>query len=119
MPLTVFDKLLHSTPCCGKHLKACALLVTILSLLSHSATHSNSSSGTAPEIDEVFPVRPTPVKQGPQEEPPLLKALAGQTTTGAGFFTPDVTVNTNLFRGRKNVPQAFRMDPPPDPRDPM
>ncbi|OAX35569.1 TPR-like protein [Rhizopogon vinicolor AM-OR11-026] len=73
------------------------------------------SLGTAPEIDEIFPVRPTPVKQGPQEEPPSLKTLSSQTATGAGFFTPDVTVNPTLFRGRKT--QAFRMDPPPDPRD--
>ncbi|KAJ8597890.1 TPR-like protein [Rhizopogon salebrosus TDB-379] len=77
------------------------------------------SLGTAPEIDEIFPVRPTPVKQGPQEEPPPLKALSGPAATGAAFFTPDVTMNTTQFRGRKNAPQAFRMDPPPDPRDPI
>lgn len=64
-------------------------------------------------------MRPTPVKQGPQEEPPPLKALSGPAATGAAFFTPDVTMNTTQFRGRKNAPQAFRMDPPPDPRDPM
>ncbi|KAG1756463.1 uncharacterized protein EDB91DRAFT_1092788 [Suillus paluster] len=75
------------------------------------------SLGTAPEVDEIFPMRPVPVKQGPPEEPPPTKAPSGPTATGAGFFTPDITVNTTLFRGRKNVPQAFRMDPPLDPRD--
>jgi anaphase-promoting complex subunit 3 len=63
-------------------------------------------------------MRPAPVKQGPPEEPPLAKALSGPTT-GIGFFTPDLTANTTLLRGRKNVPQAFRMDPPLDPRDTM
>lgn len=75
------------------------------------------SLGTAPDVDEIFPMRPIPVKQGPPEEPPPAKALSGPTVTGVGFFTPDTTVNTTLFRGRKNVPQAFRMDPPPDSRD--
>jgi anaphase-promoting complex subunit 3 len=64
-------------------------------------------------------MRPAPVKQGPPEEPPLAKALSGPTATGIGFFTPDLTANTTLLRGRKNVPQAFRMDPPLDPRDTM
>lgn len=75
------------------------------------------SLGTAPDVDEIFPMRPAPVKQGPPEEPPLAKALSGPTATGIGFFTPDLTANTTLLRGRKNVPQAFRMDPPLDPRD--
>lgn len=75
------------------------------------------SLGTAPDVDEIFPMRPAPVKQGPPEEPPLAKALSGPTATGNGFFTPDLTANTTLLRGRKNVPQAFRMDPPLDPRD--
>lgn len=118
MQPTVFDKLLPSVLCYGKHLRACALLVTIPSLLSPCITHSTSLSGIAPEVDEIFPLRPTPVKQGPHEEPPLPKTLPCQMTTGAGFFTPDVVVNATLFRGRKNVPRAFRMDPPPD-RDSM
>lgn len=75
------------------------------------------SLGTAPDVDEIFPMRPAPVKQGPPEEPPLAKALSGPTATGIGFFTPDLTANTTLLRGRKNVPQAFRMDPPLDQRD--
>lgn len=75
------------------------------------------SLGTAPDVDEIFPMRPTPVKQGAPEEPPPAKALSGPTATGVGFFTPDITANTTLFRGRKNVPQAFRMDPPLDPHD--
>lgn len=75
------------------------------------------SLGTAPDVDEIFPMRPAPVKQGPPEEPPPAKVLSGPTATGVGFFTPDITTNTTLFRGRKNVPQAFRMDPPLDPHD--
>ncbi|KAG0705032.1 hypothetical protein DFH29DRAFT_981139 [Suillus ampliporus] len=75
------------------------------------------SLGTAPEVDEIFPMRSIPVKQGPPEEPPPVKAPSGPTATGVGFFTPDINANTTLFRGRKNVPQAFRMDPPLDPRD--
>ncbi|KAG1877793.1 hypothetical protein DFJ58DRAFT_752720 [Suillus subalutaceus] len=75
------------------------------------------SLGTAPDVDEIFPMRPAPVKQGPPEEPPPPKVLSGPTATGVGFFTPDITTNTTLFRGRKNFPQAFRMDPPLDPHD--
>ncbi|KAG1754442.1 hypothetical protein EDB19DRAFT_1902589 [Suillus lakei] len=75
------------------------------------------SLGTAPDVDEIFPMRSAPVKQGPPEEPPPAKGLSGPTATGVGFFTPDTNANTALFRGRKNVPQAFRMDPPLDPRD--
>ncbi|KAG1744333.1 hypothetical protein EDD22DRAFT_1005720 [Suillus occidentalis] len=47
------------------------------------------------------------VKQGPPEEPPLAKALSGPTATGIGFFTPDITANTTLFRGHKNGPLSF------------
>ncbi|KAH7924550.1 TPR-like protein [Leucogyrophana mollusca] len=73
--------------------------------------------GCAPEVDQIFPPRPVPVKQTAPEEVPPIKLISGPSATGAGFFTPDVGTNNNIFRGRKNAPQAFRMDPPPGPRD--
>ncbi|KAH7912129.1 hypothetical protein BJ138DRAFT_1179026 [Hygrophoropsis aurantiaca] len=75
------------------------------------------SLGTAPEIDQIFPPRPLPVKQTAPEEPPSIKVIPGPSTTGLGFFTPDIGPNNNIFRGRKNAPQPFRMDIPPGPRD--
>ncbi|KAH7889660.1 hypothetical protein F5I97DRAFT_1846114 [Phlebopus sp. FC_14] len=74
------------------------------------------SLGTAPEVDEIFPPRPLPVKLVPDEPLPI-KIIPGPTATGAGFFTPEVVGNNNLLRGRKNYPQAFRMEPPLGPRD--
>ncbi|KAG2360696.1 hypothetical protein BDR07DRAFT_1359826 [Suillus spraguei] len=72
-----------------------------------------------PMLWEAFEGLSSFVKQGPPEEPPPAKALSGPTVTGVGFFMPDITVNTTLFHGRKNIPQAFRMDPPPDSHDSM
>ncbi|KAL4067664.1 TPR-like protein [Scleroderma citrinum] len=74
------------------------------------------SLGTAPEVDEIFPPRPLPVKQSAPEEPPPVRAQPGPTTSGAGFFTPDAAQNNHL-RTRKNVLQPFRMEAPPGPRD--
>lgn len=71
--------------------------------------------GTAPEVDEIFPPRPLPVKRAAPEEPPPIKGQPGPTTTGAGFFTPDAAQNN--LRVRKNAPQPFRMEAPPGPRD--
>ncbi|KAF9227878.1 TPR-like protein [Gyrodon lividus] len=73
--------------------------------------------GTAPEVDEIFPPRFLPIKQAPPDEPPPTTVMPGPTATGAGFFTPDVAQNNNILRGRKIYPRAFRMDPPPGPRD--
>ncbi|KIM65304.1 hypothetical protein SCLCIDRAFT_112905 [Scleroderma citrinum Foug A] len=70
---------------------------------------------TAPEVDEIFPPRPLPVKRAAPEEPPPIKGQPGPTTTGAGFFTPDAAQNN--LRVRKNAPQPFRMEAPPGPRD--
>ncbi|KAG8217544.1 TCP-1/cpn60 chaperonin family-domain-containing protein [Butyriboletus roseoflavus] len=72
--------------------------------------------GTAPEVDEMFPPRPLPTKQAPPEEPPI-KVMPGPTATDIGFFTSDVAENSTHIRGRKNPPQAFRMEPPHAPRD--
>lgn len=79
--------------------------------------NSVDHSGTAPEVDEIFPPRPLPTKQAPPDEPPLPKVVLGPTTTGIGFFTPDVAENTAHIRGWKNHPKAFRMEPQHAPRD--
>ncbi|KAG9318517.1 TCP-1/cpn60 chaperonin family-domain-containing protein [Chiua virens] len=63
--------------------------------------------GTAPEVDEIFPPRPLPIKQLPPEEPLLVKVMPGPTTTGVGFFTPDVAEHNPHIRGRKNPPQSI------------
>lgn len=73
--------------------------------------------GTAPEVDEIFPPRPLPIKQVPPEEHPFIKVMPEPTATGVGFFTPDITENSTHVRGRKNPPQAFRIEPAHVPRD--
>lgn len=42
--------------------------------------------GTLPEIDELFPPQPLPVKATPQADVTL---KSKPTSTGVGFFTPD------------------------------
>ncbi|EDR10957.1 uncharacterized protein LACBIDRAFT_315993 [Laccaria bicolor S238N-H82] len=72
--------------------------------------------GSIPEIDEIFPSRPPPVKRLPPEE---TQAKSIPIASGAGFFTPDAGNAGNLFRTWKpdiSQPQPFRM-PPPGPRD--
>lgn len=57
-------------------------------------------AGSVPEIEELFPSRPPPIKRTPPDEqhttrpthPPI------PTATGAGFFTPDNVNTGNLFR---------------------
>ena len=74
--------------------------------------------GSIPEIDEIFPPRPPPVRRAPPEDP---QSKAVPTATGAGFFTPDTGNAGNLFRAWKPdlaQPQPFRMAPP-GPRDSM
>lgn len=74
--------------------------------------HERLILGSIPQIDELFPPRPTPVRRAPPEE---LLIRPVPTATGAGFFTPDAGNAGNIFRGWKPdppVPQAFRMDPP-------
>ncbi|KAH9934878.1 protein prenylyltransferase [Fomitopsis serialis] len=62
------------------------------------------SLGMVPEIDELFPPRPTPVKQTQPEE-----ARPVPVATGAGFFTPDAGNGGNLFRAWK--PDAGQLPP--------
>lgn len=74
-------------------------------------------SGSVPDIDEIFPPRPTPVKRTPPEDNQI---KAAPVATGAGFFTPDTGNGGNLFRSWKpdiSQPQPFRMAPVP--RDSM
>lgn len=67
--------------------------------------------GSIPDIDELFPPRPPPVKRAPTEE---VQAKPVPIATGAGFFTPDTGNAGNLFRTWKPdiaQPQPFRMNP--------
>ncbi|KDR81837.1 hypothetical protein GALMADRAFT_240086 [Galerina marginata CBS 339.88] len=74
--------------------------------------------GTLPDVDEIFPPRPPPVKRAPPED---AQTKTVPVATGAGFFTPDTGGGGNLFRSWKpdiSQPQPFRMaPPPPGPRD--
>ncbi|KAL0580244.1 chaperonin-containing T-complex alpha subunit Cct1 [Marasmius crinis-equi] len=72
--------------------------------------------GSIPEIDELFPPKPTPLKRGSlNDEPPK---STGPIATGAGFFTPDLSNGGNFFRGWKpEMNQPFRIAPLPGPRD--
>ncbi|KXN82599.1 hypothetical protein AN958_02450 [Leucoagaricus sp. SymC.cos] len=73
------------------------------------------SLGSPPEIDEIFPQRPVPVKATPQNEG---SSKSKPTSTGVGFFTPDGG-GGNLFKTWKpeGRPQAFRIGLPHGPRD--
>ncbi|KAI0948283.1 hypothetical protein AcV7_009080 [Taiwanofungus camphoratus] len=68
------------------------------------------SLGTVPEVDDLFPPRPRPVKQAPSEG---AQSKPAPVATGAGFFTPDAGNGGNLFRVWKpdlSLPKPFRMD---------
>ncbi|KAF8810137.1 TPR-like protein [Phlegmacium glaucopus] len=70
--------------------------------------------GSVPDVDEIFPPRPPPVKRAPPPEDVQIKAVP--VATGAGFFTPDTGNGGNLFRPWKPEilqPQPFRMAPGP------
>ncbi|KAF5387124.1 hypothetical protein D9615_001841 [Tricholomella constricta] len=72
-----------------------------------------SCLGSIPEIDEIFPPRPHPVKRTPPED---AQGKSVPVTSGAGFFTPDPGNAGNMFRTWKpdpSQPQPFRMVPPP------
>ncbi|KAI0736888.1 protein prenylyltransferase [Fomitopsis betulina] len=60
--------------------------------------------GQLPEIDVLFPPRPTPVKQTQPED-----ARPAPVATGAGFFTPDAGNGGNLFRAWK--PDGGQLQP--------
>jgi anaphase-promoting complex subunit 3 len=71
-----------------------------------------STSGSVPDIDEIFPPRPPPVKRAPPED--IQTKTTVPVATGAGFFTPDTGNGGNLFHSWKpdiSQPQPFRMAP--------
>ncbi|KAF8061558.1 hypothetical protein FPV67DRAFT_1783469 [Lyophyllum atratum] len=73
--------------------------------------------GSIPQIDEIYPPRPPPVKRAPPED---IQGKSVPVATGAGFFTPDPGNAGNMFRTWKpdlSQPQPFRMGPPLGPRD--
>ncbi|EIN03626.1 TPR-like protein [Punctularia strigosozonata HHB-11173 SS5] len=73
------------------------------------------ATGLAPEVDELFPTRPPPVKQGPPSEVPPTRPPAQPVpvASGAGFFTPAGPANAagNLFLRHNQPLQPFRMTP--------
>ncbi|KAJ7752015.1 hypothetical protein B0H16DRAFT_1419180 [Mycena metata] len=64
--------------------------------------------GSIPEIDELFPPRPPPIKRVPPEDAQPKPIIP--VASGAGFFTPDTGNAGNLFRPTHPLP--FRMAPP-------
>lgn len=95
----------------------CALGMSVVMLAGD--TSDCKCTGSIPEIDEIFPPRPSPVKRAPTEE---AQAKIVPVATGAGFFTPDTGNAGNLLRTWKPdiaQPQPFRMNPPSGPRDSM
>ncbi|RDB23972.1 Protein bimA [Hypsizygus marmoreus] len=73
--------------------------------------------GSIPEIDEIFPPRPPPLKRAPPDD---TQGRSAPIATGAGFFTPDAGSSGNFLRSWKpdlSQTQAFRMGPPPGPRE--
>ncbi|KAI0041541.1 TPR-like protein [Auriscalpium vulgare] len=77
------------------------------------------SLGSVPDIEELFPSRPSPIKRTSPEEllPSTRAAPTVPVATGAGFFTPDMGNAGNLFRRPDFAHlQPFRMGPS-GPRD--
>lgn len=90
------------------------------STFGYTASDHFLSSGSIPEIDDLFPPRSPPTKRPPPEESHT--KVSAPIATGAGFFTPDTGNAGNLFRGLRPEPptlQPFRMAPPANPRDSM
>ncbi|KAJ6630660.1 hypothetical protein B0H10DRAFT_2160078 [Mycena sp. CBHHK59/15] len=79
----------------------------VLNPLLWEAFEGLCATGSAPDIDDLFPLRPPPIKRSPPEEsqPKPIVPVA----SGAGFFTPDTGNAGNLFRPTQPLP--FRMGP--------
>ena len=110
-----FRTLWHRIHIYGRHLRVYVLWVRRLDFFRIPQI-IRSIAGSIPEIDEIFPSRPPPVKRLPPEE---AQAKSIPIASGAGFFTPDAGNAGNLFRTWKpdiSQPQPFRMAPPV-PRD--
>lgn len=81
--------------------------------------------GSFPEIGEIFPSRPHPVKQGQDDayanvaSSSKLPQPSGPVATGLGFFTPEVHNQNGVRTWRPDPapPQPFRMVPPVNSRD--
>lgn len=73
-------------------------------------------AGTLPEIGELFPARPLPVKTTIQNDG---ISKSKPTSTGVGFFTPDGGGEGTLFKTWKpeGQTQPFRIGLPHGPRD--
>ena len=73
--------------------------------------------GNVPEIEELFPSRPLPVKRTPHDEPPPAFKMPpppqAPVASGAGLFTPDAGTSNggmgNLFR--KHDVKPLRLGP--------
>ncbi|KAJ7285681.1 hypothetical protein C8J57DRAFT_1285528 [Mycena rebaudengoi] len=63
--------------------------------------------GAIPDIDDLFPPRPPPIKRSPPED--IQSKPVVPVASGAGFFTPDTGNAGNLFRPTQPLP--FRMGP--------
>ncbi|THH14710.1 hypothetical protein EW146_g5656 [Bondarzewia mesenterica] len=77
------------------------------------------SLGSVPEVEELFPSRPPPIRRMLNEEhaPPPKPPPVVPIATGIGFFTPDTGNAGNLFRAYRNQhgqPQPFRIAGPRD-----
>lgn len=110
-----FQDALASNPYIWEAFEGLCALGTQIGLFPNPQT-IHSFVGSIPEIDEIFPPRPPPVKRLPPEE---AQAKSVPIASGAGFFTPDAGNAGNLFRTWKpdiSQPQPFRMAPP-GPRD--
>ena len=73
----------------------------VCSNVIHTHTNIPVTVGSVPEIEELFPSRPPPLKRTISEELPLKPSHSIPATTGGGFFTPDTGNAGNLFRGQK------------------
>ncbi len=89
------------------------------SFLSRQIQQANILPGQCPEIDDLFPARPTPVKQSAPEESfgSPRGVTQGPMATGLGFFTPDAPNAYRSWNLDQNSSQVFRMGPSIRPRD--
>lgn len=76
-----------------------SLLTTRLTIMA-----STTITGSVPEVEELFPSRPPPIRRAQSDEslPPPKQPPSGPVATGAGFFTPDTGNAGNLFRTYRN-----------------
>ncbi|KAF8590524.1 TPR-like protein [Ramaria rubella] len=96
--------------------KAAASFMRALSLnpLLWEAFEGLCSTGTFPDIEELFPIRLKVASKQPDES--LISILperrVGPVATGIGFFTPEgPTASSSTGLGRNWAPQPFRIEP--------